>query len=152
MGHSKITKDHPHFSEYEEMRKNFKEKLEDRIETWGDFEKSLKDNLEAYFALPGEDSAAATVSLFYAALTVLIENPEEGDIKKIVAKIGDLLIYRPDITGSDVREIMASVSAKMLKSLIGLGEALSKIVESADSESVKTEEEQPEPGDKPILH
>lgn len=151
MGHSKITKDHPHFSEYEEMRKNFKEKLEDRIETWGDFEKSLKDNLEAYFALPGEDSAAATVSLFYAALTVLIENPEEGDIKKIVAKIGDLLIYRPDITGSDVREIMASVSAKMLKTLSGLGEVLSRIIEGVEGPDDATQK-QPETGDKPIIH
>lgn len=150
MSHSKITKDHPKFEQYETIRNNFRETMEARINTWGDFEKSLKDNLEAYFRSPTEHAAAATLSFYYAALLVLIDNPEEGDIKKIVEKMGDILIFRPDICGSDALELVEAVTSKALKVLAELAEGISGLVDS-----VKQAEDEAAPtttGDKPIIH
>lgn len=116
----------------------------------GDFEKSLKDNLEAYFKTPSEHAAAATISFYYAALLVLIDNPEEGDIKKIMEKLGDIVVFRPDICGSDALEMVEAVTLNALKVLAELTKGIGDIVDSvkkAEGEAV------PETtGDKPIIH
>lgn len=150
MAHSKITKDHPKYEQYKTIRENFRETMEARINTWGDFEKSLKDNLEAYFKNPSEHAAAATISFYYAALLVLIDNPEEGDIKKIMEKLGDTLVFRPDICGSDALELVEAVTLNALKVLAELTKGIGGIVDS-----VKKSEGEAVPettGDKPIIH
>ena len=136
MGNSKITKDHPKYAEYTKFREAFNERIANSVDTWGDFERVLKVNLDAYFDAPGVETAHATVSLFYAALVALLENPEEGDIKKIVARIGDLLVFRPDICGSDALELVASLEAKRASALLllsTLGDILSGKEEGAEA-------------------
>jgi len=149
MSHSKITKDHPKYSEYTALRDNLRKDIESIVNTWGDFEKNVSLNVAGYFRMPTEDTAAATVSFLQAVIYVLINNPEEGDIKKIVAQVLDTYVFRPDICGSDAVEVGGQIRAKTVAALSVMAKALEAVVSAPEPGSETTP---PPQENKPSIH
>lgn len=113
-----ITKGHPNYARYEEYRNSLEQSVVSKIDTW----QELNDWLQVSTIAAQEHNNLlgfnTTLGLLRAATYVMVENPEEGDVREILRKIMDCVVYRPDITLCDLVEtqtrILDSVMALMM--------------------------------------
>lgn len=116
-----ITKGHPNYASYEEYRNSLEQSVVCKIDTW----QELNDWLQVSTIAAQEHNNllgfTTTLGLLRAATYVMIENPEEGDVRAILRKIMDCIVYRPDITLCDLVETQTRILDSVL-SLMMMGE------------------------------
>ena len=87
-----ITKGHPNYAKYEEYRNSLEQSVVSKIDTW----QELNDWLQVSTIAAQEHNNllgfTTTLGLLRAATYVMIENPEEGDVRAILRKIMDCIV------------------------------------------------------------
>lgn len=97
------------------VRLDYLEKLNrntvDNISCWQDFYDQAKRMSLAYSAQPSMNLANFTIGVLASFVIALEQLPEEGDIKVIVARLNEILVMQPELTGVylDVDNSMAGV-------------------------------------------
>lgn len=116
-----ITKGHPNYASYEEYRNSLEQSVVSKIDTWQEFNDWLQASTIAAQEHNNLLGFTTTLGLLRAATYVMIENPEEGDVRAILRKIMDCIVYRPDITLCDLIETQTRILDSVL-SLMMMGE------------------------------
>lgn len=96
----------------------------DNISCWQDFYDQVKLMSHTYSSDPTRNLANYTIAVLSSFVIALEQLPEEGDIKVIVARLNEILVMQPDITGIylDVDGSKASIGA--LQYLAEVGKSL----------------------------
>jgi len=113
-----ITKGHPNYARYEEYRNSLEQSVVCKIDTWQEF----NDWLQASTIAAQEHNSllgfTTTLGLLRAVTYVMIESPEEGDVRVILRNIMDCIVYRPDITLCDLVETQTRILDSVMSLLM----------------------------------
>lgn len=114
-----ITKGHPNCAKYEEYRNFLEQSVVSKIDTWQEFNDWLQASTIAAQEHNNLLGFTTTLGLLRAVTYVMIENPEEGDVRAILRKIMDCVAYRPDITLCDWVETQTRILDSVMSLMMG---------------------------------